>query len=130
MAVFRPQNNNVCELNFDDKFTFTLPLHENTVNEIATIAKKQLEILQALSTEDSASIDKAYNSALDGIDAILGEGASEKIVTLFDNPGIVEVASVIMYISKEYSEQYEKMLNKYKATGTVPPDSSPNRGRR
>lgn len=129
MAVFRPQKTNVCELNFDDTFTFTLPLHEETIRDIAKIAGEQVKKLKSLTAEDDTAFDEAYNSSLDAIDDILGEGAADKIMSLFEKPGILEAASVITYISEEYSEQYGKNLKGYKAEGKVPPATA-RRGRK
>ena len=127
MAIFRPTKTNVCELNFDDKYTYTLPIHEETINNISSIATKQLEMLKQLDTTDKNSIDTAYNSALDAIDDILGEGASDEIMSLFENAGILEVAGVINFIATEYANEYKKALEKYKANGTIP---DVKRGRR
>lgn len=129
MAVFRPQTGAGCELNFDDKFTFTLPIHENTIKKITVIADAQLKKLKALDTENEGALDEAYNSALDALDELLGEGAADKIMTLFENPGLIDVASVITYIAEEYSEQYKKQLGAYKAEGKTIP-STARRGRK
>jgi hypothetical protein len=128
MATFKPQNYE-CELNFDDKFTFKLPLHEETASKIAAIGQAQKEKMQALRQNDATEIDSVYNSLLDAIDDILGEGAADKIVTLFAHPGLMEIASVILYISTEYKEQYNKAINSYKTEGNVPPVTV-KRGRR
>ena len=129
MAVFRPQKDTVCELNFDDKFTFNLAIHEDTIKKISSIANAQLKKLKAINTEDEGALDEAYNSALDALDEILGEGASDKIMSLFESPGLIDVASVITFIAQEYAAQYEKVLGAYKAEGKTIP-STARRGRR
>lgn len=131
MAVFRPANTNECELNFDDKFTYNILLHEETLRSIATLADKQVKALSALNAEDEGALDKAYNMALDAIDEILGVGAGADIMSLYEKPSITDVADVISFITKEVSEQYKQMLNKYKSTGTPPPfKEGAQRGRR
>jgi hypothetical protein len=129
MAIFRPQKEATCELNFDDKFTFTLPIHEDTIKKISTIADAQLKRLKALKTEDDNALDEAYNSALDAIDDILGEGASDEIMSIFEKPGLLDAAAVVTYIAEEYSEQYQKTLGAYKAEGKIIP-STTRRGRK
>lgn len=129
MAVFRPQKEAVCELNFDDKFTFTLSIHEDTIKKISTIADAQLKKMKALDTENTDALDEAYNSTLDAIDDMLGEGASDKIMSIFEKPGLLEAAAVITYIAEEYSEQYKSTLGAYKAEGKTIP-STARRGRR
>ena len=61
-----------------------------------------------------------FNSSLDAIDEILGEGAGEKIMSIFENPSLFDVAAVINYISETYKGDYEKMLGGHKKAGTVP----------
>lgn len=129
MAVFRPQqNNNVCKLNFDDKFFYTVDLHENSLNEIAEIAKKQVKFLEGIKEFDKDAFDKAYNSSLDAIDEILGEGAAADIMSLYEKPSIFNVVSVINFIVEEYKAAYSALFDKHKANGTVPP--TVQRGRR
>ena len=128
MAVFRPQQNNVCKLNFDDKFFYTLEIHENTLNEIAEIAQKQVKFLEGLKEFNGDSLDKAYNSSLDAIDKILGEGAGADIMSLYEKPSIFNVVSIINFIVEEYKAAYSAIFDKHKASGTVPP--TVQRGRR
>lgn len=128
MAVFRPEQNNVCKLNFDDKFFYTLEIHENTLNEIAKIAQKQVKFLEGLKEFDGDTLDKAYNSSLDAVDEILGEGAGADIMSLYEKPSIFNVVSIINFIVDEYKAAYSAMFDKHKANGTVPP--TVQRGRR
>ena len=128
MAVFRPQaNKHVCTLNFDDKFTYELQLHEDTARTIASAADKQLKIVEKLKDNDEDALDKAYNAALDAIDEILGEGAGADIMSLYEKPSVLDIADVINYIGAEYKTAYEERLNTHKAAGTVP---AAQRGRR
>lgn len=115
MAVFRPSQN-VCELNFDDKFIYTLPLHEDTADAI----DNALKALEKLAPKDRAGVDKAYNATLDIIDDILGEGAAENIMTLFDKPGTLEVWNVLYYILDEWKAAYSAELDKIKSTAQLP----------
>ena len=128
MAVFRPQEKKqVCELNFDDKYKYELLLHEDVARTIAAAAEKQLKLVEGLKENDASVIDKAYNAALDAIDEILGEGAGADIMSLYEKPGLVDVAEVITFIGQEYKAAYSERLKVYKSTGNVPPAA---RGRR
>lgn len=115
MAVFRPSQN-VCELNFDDKFYYSLPLHEDTADAIDAAVKK----LDKLAPKDRAGIDGAYNTALDIIDELLGDGAAEDIMSLFDKPGTLEVWNVLFYILDEWKAAYTAELGKIKGTAAIP----------
>lgn len=115
MAVFRPANN-VCELNFDDKFFYSLPLHEDTADAI----DKALGKMGKLAPKDRAGIDEAYNATLDIIDEILGEGAAEDIMTIFDKPGTLEIWNVLYYILDEWKAAYSAELEKIKSTAQLP----------
>lgn len=115
MAVFRPANN-VCELNFDDRFFYSLPLHEDTADKIDNAIKA----LGKIAPKDRAGVDEAYNAALDVIDDILGEGAAENIMTIFDNPGTLEVWNVLYFILDEWKNAYSAELDKIKSTAQLP----------
>lgn len=116
MAVFRPTQN-VCTLNFDDKYTYDLPLHEDFADVIDHAAEK----FKGLAPKDRKGVDEAYNKALDVIDDILGEGAAEEVMSLYDKPGTLEVWAVLMFIMKEWQEAYSAALEKLKQSGAVPP---------
>lgn len=115
MATFRPSQN-VCELNFDDKYRYRLPLHEDTADAI----DKSLKNLENIAPKDRAGVDDAYNVALDIIDELLGEGASDNIMSLFEKPGTLEVWSVLNYILDEWKTAYSAELDKIKSTATLP----------
>lgn len=115
MAVFRPAQA-VCELNFDDKHYYSLPLHEDTADDIDRAVKK----LEKLAPKDRAGIDEAYNVALDVIDELLGEGAAENIMSIYEKPGTLEVWNVLYYILDEWKTAYSAELEKLKKTGAVP----------
>ena len=107
MAVYRPSQN-VCELNFDDKYVYYLPLHEDTAD---TIDKARLK-LEKIAPNDKAGVDEAYNIALDIIDDILGEGASDEIMTIFEKPGTLEVWDVLFYILDEFKTAYGETVER------------------
>jgi hypothetical protein len=115
MAVFRPANN-VCELNFDDRFYYSLPLHEDTADAIDKATQK----LSKLAPRDRGEVDEAYNTALDVIDELLGEGAAENIMTIFEKPGTLEVWNVLYYILDEWKTAYSAELDKIKSTAQLP----------
>lgn len=105
MATFRPTNN-TCELNFDDRFFYTLPLSEKTLNRVIGVCNEQIKELKQLGENDPDALNKAYNLSLDALDEILGEGAGADVMSIFDEPGLVEVGQVINYIAEEYREKY------------------------
>lgn len=107
MAIFRPTNN-TCELNFDDKFIYTLPLHEDTADAI----DKAMQKLQTVAPKDRAGVDEAYNAALDVIDDILGEGAGADVMSIYTHPGTLEVWEVLGFIFGEWTSAYEAATNK------------------
>lgn len=120
MAVFKPSQA-VCELNFNDKHIYTLPLHEDTADAIDHAIKK----MEAFAPKDRQGVDNAYNAALDVIDEIVGEGSAEDIMTIFDNPGTLEVWQVIYYILDEWKNAYNAEIAKIK--GSVPQQSRAER---
>jgi hypothetical protein len=124
MAVFRPSQK-VCELNFDDTHYFNLPLHEDTADAIDKAVNK----LGKLAPKDRAGIDEAYNAALDIIDELLGDGAAENIMSLYDKPGTLEVWNVLYYILDEWKTAYSAELDKIKST-TATPNRAERRARR
>ena len=124
MAVFRPTNN-VCELNFDDRFFYTLPIHEDTADAI----DKAMQKLGKLAPKDRGDVDAAYNTALDVIDELLGDGAAENIMTIFEKPGTLEVWNVLYYILDEWKTAYNAELEKLKSTAQMP-SRSERRARR
>lgn len=127
MATFRPINDNICKLNFDDKFFFELEVHEDTARKLARIADKQIQVLSALDADDPEAFDKAYNASLDALDEIFGEGAGADIMSIYEKPSLFDIKTVVDYITNEFKAAYTKKLNWQKATGTMP--AAP-RGRR
>lgn len=135
MAVFRPQSeNNVCKLNFDDKFFYELPLHEDTNARIANIANEQIKKLKGINDNTPETYNEVYNMMLDALDDILGEGAGADIMSLYSKPSLFDIGDVVAYITTEYKKAYNARLNKYKADGKIPPTIAPvnnrKRGRR
>lgn len=124
MATFRPIKDKTCKLNFDDKFFFELPLHEDTARMLAEVADKQIKTLSELDANDPNSFDIAYNTSLDALDEIFGEGAGENIMSIYEKPSLFDVKAVVDYITNEFKTAYTAQLNAYKVTGTIP------RGRR
>lgn len=121
MAIFRPyETNRVCLLNFDNRVTYELPLHEHTAQKIAEIAQQQVDQLQALDHNDPNTLDQAYNMALDALDEILGEGEAEVVMGIFKEPSLFDVAAVVRYISEEFREAYTAALGEQKREGITP----------
>lgn len=121
MAIFKPnEHKNVCKLNFDNKFTYELPLHEDFTRKLAKTAEKQQNALLQYVNGTDDDFKTIYNMSLDALDELLGEGAGADIMSLYENPGLYDVAAVINYIATEYKEAYSALLNQYKAMGNVP----------
>lgn len=127
MATFRPTNN-TCELNFDDKFIYQLALNDKTMHRIADICEAQLKALEQIKDTDKDAFDKAYNLSLDALDEILGDGAGADVMSIFEEPGLLELGQVIDYISKEYAESYKSAFAKNSTPAHAPAASK--RGRR
>lgn len=124
MNVFRPrQEQRVCKLNFDDKFFYELPLHEEQARDMAKLADAQISAIQKLRADDPDAFDKAYNLSLDALDELLGDGAGADIMSIYDKPSVFDLAEVITYISNEYKAAYEEYLGVEKKAG-------PNRAER
>ena len=131
MSVFRPNNEEkVCKLNFDDRFSYELPLHEDTNNHIVTVSNEKIAVLKSIDDKAPDAFDKVYNIMLDGIDEMLGEGAGADIMSIFEKPSLFDIADVIKYITEEYKAAYEERLKKYKTDGMVPEHPAAKRGRR
>lgn len=124
MAVFRPTTNaNVCTLNFDDKLTYEIPLHENTLKSIQNIAIDMQKKILALKGNDEDLEKEVYNISLDAFDEILGEGAGADIMSIFHKPSLFDVAEVLSYIVKEYTLAFHAKLNKVKTEAVFAPES-------
>ena len=110
MATFRPVKK-VCELDFDSKYFYTMQLNDSTLRRIIEVGTRHQQELERLNENDQGAIDKAYNISLDVLDELLGEGAGADIMSIFDDPGMIEVAQVIAYITDEYVTQYNAAFN-------------------
>lgn len=128
MSTFRPKTGRACRLNFDDKFFYELSLHENVAKSLAEVADRQLSFIKKLDERKAGAADEAYNAALDAVDELLGSGAGADIMSLFENPGLFDVADVISYIAAEYRAAYSAYIDSYRTVGTPPVGSA--RGRR
>ena len=124
MAVFRPAEA-VCKLNFDDKYIYTLPLHEDTAEAI----DKAAERFGKLAPKDKAGVDDAYDTACDVIDELLGSGAAADIMSLYKNPGTLELWAVLLFILEEWKAAYSAEVEKIKKTAQLP-NRAERRGRR
>lgn len=121
MSTFRPrQDKRVCKLNFDDKFFYELPLHENMARKFADICDKQKKALESIKADDPAAFDKAYNASLDALDEILGEGAGADVMSIYDEPSLFDIVEVVNYISGEFKAAYEALLSEQKKAGPAP----------
>lgn len=121
MSTFRPrQEKRVCKLNFDDKFYYELPLHENTARDMAKLAEAQISAIERINKDDPDAFDKAYNLSLDALDELLGEGAGADIMSIYENPSVFDIAEVITYISDEYKAAYSEFLGAQKKAGPTP----------
>ena len=125
MAVFRPSQK-VCELNFNDKFFYNLPLHEDTADKI----DEAMKALNKIAPKDRAGIDEAYNASLDIIDGILGEGASEDVMSIFEKPGTLDVMDVLYFILDEWKTAFSAEVEKMKSTAQLPTNRAERRARR
>ena len=130
MTTFRPRKQEVCTLNFNDKFIYELPLNEAKAREMAEIGAQQAETMQSLDPNDEKSLDKAYNYALDAIDAMLEAGAGADIMSIFEQPSLLDVADVINYIGEEYKVAYSELFKQAKQAGDIDRITAPARGRR
>lgn len=121
MSTFRPrQEKRVCKLNFDDKFFYELPLHEDTIKRVAKICDKQIAFVKNIKADDPSAFDTAYNSSLDALDEILGEGAGADIMSIYDNPSLFDIADVVNYIASELNNGYSSFLAEQKKDGPAP----------
>lgn len=116
MALFTPQQNTV-ELNFNNEYIYHLELSEDVARRIEKAGK----IIADVNPRTLDEINAAYNKAMDVIDMVLDdEEASEKIMSLWEHPGTVEVLSVIHFILKEWEKEYRIVLGNMKSTAQMP----------
>ena len=116
MAVFKPTSERKnCILEFDNNIRYELPIHEEILDKISAMAKKQLATLKGIDNGAENATDEIYNTLLDAIDDILGDGAGADIMTVFNKPGILDAGEVIFFIVNEYRKAYSARLNALKA---------------
>lgn len=116
MALFTPQQNTV-ELNFNNEYIYHLELSEEVARRIEEAGK----IIADVNPHTLDEINAAYNKAMDVIDMVLDdEEASEKIMSLWEHPGTVEILSVIHFILKEWEKEYRIVLGNMKSTAQMP----------
>ena len=108
---------NVCVLSFGDK-KYELPLNEQT----ADLLEKTFEKRANLPTFNGGieEVNAFYDELMDDVDAVLGEGAADDIMSRFKHPGTMELLSVITFIVTEFDEQYTKALGEMKQTAHIP----------
>lgn len=113
MATFKATNR-TCKLDFEGK-VYHLPLHEDTADKIDRASQG----IMKLSPKDKAEVDQAYNTALDFIDDILGEGAAEDVMGIFEKPGMLEAVEVVSFILETFKNDYQAEVEKMKRTAPV-----------
>ena len=104
-----------CKLTFGEN-VFELPLNEQTADLIAKSFEGKL-------TPNLANIDDVnafYDSLMNAIDDLLGEGSADVIMSRFKHPGTMELASVINYITEEWNAQYKASIEEVKKTAQLP----------
>lgn len=118
MAVYTPIKNE-CKLDFGASGVFYLPLHE----DVAAKIEEEYSKIKSLAPTDKRGVDEAYNDLLDMIDNLLGEGAADKIVEVYDNPGVREAMHILLFIVETWKEEYGAFFDNMK-------QSTPNRAER
>ena len=106
--------------------TFNMPLNENMADIIDKSFDSSL-IQRKCETIDD--LDNWYNDLLDAIDKVLGVGAADKIMERFAHPGVMEVMSVINYITTEWRNAYGELVEEIKKT-TPQPNRATRRAKR
>lgn len=107
---------NVCKLQFGSN-EFELPLNEQTADKIERAFGNNV---LPEKFEGIADLDTFYNNAMDAIDAVLGEGAAENIMSGYKHAGALEIMGVINFISSEWNEQYKAAFEEMKQTAHLP----------
>lgn len=100
------------ELKFGD-YSFELPLNEQTAELMEKVLYRRMVELNPKNAEE---INEGYNSLLDGIDEIFGEGAADKMLERYKHPGLLEVSAVIKFIVEEYRDKYTEAVEEMKKT--------------
>lgn len=106
--------------------TFNMPLNENMADIIDKSFNDSLIQRKCETIED---LDNWYNDLLDAIDKVLGVGAADKIMERFAHPGVMEVMSVINYITTEWRNAYGELVEEIKKT-TPQPNRATRRAKR
>ena len=119
MAVFHFQEK-TCVLDFEGKCKYELPLSENELQRIIDIASDIGEKLSAIKGNDITARNEMFNISLDGFDHILGEGAGEALMGLYENPGAEHIKQLVEYIATEYTAEYKKAFGEQKKTADLP----------
>lgn len=116
------------ELKFGN-YSFELPLNEQTAELMDRVLYKRMVELKPQGVEE---INEGYNSLLDGIDEIFGEGAADKMLEGFKHPGLLEVSGVIKFIVEEYRDKYTAAVEEMKKTApeVAPANRAQRRARR
>lgn len=104
-----------CKLTFGDK-VFELPLNEQTADLIA----KSFDGKLAPNLANIDDVNAFYDSLMNAIDDLLGEGSADLIMSRFKHPGTMEVLSVVQYITSEWNAQYSASVEEMKKTAQLP----------
>lgn len=105
-----------CKLKFGD-YEFSLPLNEQTA---ALISDTLSDKVMPPKFEGLEDMDAFYNNVMDAIDAVLGVGAAEKIMSRFAHAGALEIMGVVHYIVTEFNTQYAAEVDEMKKTAHLP----------
>lgn len=105
-----------CKLTFGDK-VFELPLNEQTADKISKAFDDKLLTPNMSNIED---VNAFYDSIMDAIDNLLGEGSADAIMSRFAHPGTMELLSVVNYITGEWNSQYKTSVEEMKKTAQLP----------
>lgn len=101
-----------CELKFGEH-VFNVPLNEQTAQLIDSALGAHVVPPEFKGIED---IDRFYNALMDGIDAVLGEGAADKIMSRFAHAGTMEALSVVKFIVFQWRDEYSALVDELKKT--------------
>ena len=105
-----------CKLQFGDH-EYNLPLNEQTAELIEKTFGNKVALPEL---KGIADIDEFYNNVADAIDEVLGEGATENIMSGFKHPGTMEILSVVNYILTEWRAQYAVIVDDMKKNADFP----------
>lgn len=105
-----------CKLKFGE-FEYNLPLNEQTAD---LLSKTLSDKVMPPKFEGIEDIDVFYNNAMDAIDAVLGDGAADNIMSGFKHAGAMEVLGVINYIVSEWNARYTAEVEEMKKTAQIP----------